>query len=87
MRGVIKNVVRSKVKKYTSLDDQKHKCMQWTQFQSNYTCVYCTNFKTFLKKQKMTNFYQLKYSKNHFCINVDQYKRLADKLMVFVREL
>lgn len=49
--------------------------------------IYCTNFKTFLKKQKMTNFYQLKYSKNHFCINVDQYKRLADKLMVFVREL
>lgn len=49
--------------------------------------IYCTNFKTFLRKQKMTNFYQLKYSKNHFCINVDQYKRLADKLMVFVREL
>lgn len=36
MRGVIKNVVRSKVKKYTSLDDQKHKCMQWSHFQSNY---------------------------------------------------
>lgn len=71
MRGVIKNVVRSKVKNHTSLDDQKH----------------CTNFKTFLRKQKMTNFYQLRYSKNHFCINVDQYKRLADKLMVFVREL
>lgn len=34
MRGVIKNVVRSKVKNHTSLDDQKHKCMQWSQFQS-----------------------------------------------------
>lgn len=84
MRGVIKNVVRSKVKNHTSLDDQKHKCMQWSQFQSNYILY---KLKDFFEKTKNDNFYQLRYSKNHFCINVDQYKRLADKLMVFVREL
>lgn len=53
MRGVIKNVVRSKVKNHTSLDDQKHKCMQWSQFQSNYILY---KLKDFFEKTKNDKF-------------------------------